>query len=270
MHSHREVQSVSQQGGPGSRFGGRTIVGIVLLILTLILLGIVTTFSWWNLSADSGYTSGWYLGNVCSAGSCQDYSGYPALHDTFGLTNALVLGAIGLAVVAFVLFVLSIFWPRIGAGVLVTGILGSLLLLAAPIYLYVALPGALQSSTSSRSFVTGFFGSATTTGLFGGTTTWNWGGGTGWYMAFVEFAIFLVATLVAFSASQHLLWLGSFRLAPIGSAAAPQPAYPSAPQSTMIGVAQPSEMFCPACGSRYPAGTQFCSKDATALKEVTQ
>ena len=63
-----------------------------------------------------------------------------------------------------------------------------------------------------------------------------------------------------------------------------QPVYPPAPQPTYPpqmqayappqpqAAAQPAprakEMFCPVCGTHFPAGTQFCSKDATALKET--
>lgn len=48
-----------------------------------------------------------------------------------------------------------------------------------------------------------------------------------------------------------------------------QQAYaPPQPQSTASSTLRPKEMFCTACGSCYPAGTQFCSKDATALKET--
>jgi len=249
----------------GRRFGGRTIAGLVLLVLTIILIGTTTAFSWWNLSTSSGATSAWYLGTACSGNSCQNYQGYPAIHDAFGLANALVLTALGLAIFTLVLFVLSIFWPRVGIGTLITGLIGSLLLLASPIYLFFALPGAM--SASGATFVTGFFGSYTQSGFFG-STTYTWGGGTGWYLAIVVSAIFFVSMVLGFSASRHLAPLGNFRLPPTN---APTPSYNTAsygPPPGMPPPARASELFCPVCGSRYPAGTQYCSRDATPLKEV--
>jgi hypothetical protein len=226
---------------------------LVLLALTIILIGATTGFSWWNLSSSNGASTAWYLGNVCSGPSCISYQGYPAVRDAFGLANVLVLTAFGLAVFTLALLVLSIFWPRVGIGTLITGVIGSLLLLVSPIYLFFVLPGAM--SASGATFVTGFSGSYTQTGSFG-STTYTWGGGTGWYLAFVASTLFFAAVVVAFSASRRLIPLGSVNLPPVGA------------PSTASPFARASEMFCPACGSRYPAGAQFCSKDATALKAV--
>jgi len=46
-----------------------------------------------------------------------------------------------LSIFGLAFFILSIFWPRLGIGALITGVIGSVLLLIAPIYLYFALPG---------------------------------------------------------------------------------------------------------------------------------
>ena len=43
---------------------------------------------------------------------------------------------------------------------------------------------------------------------------------------------------------------------------------PPQPQTAAQPAPRAKEMFCPVCGTHYPAGTQFCSKDATALKEA--
>ena len=253
-------------GDLARRFGARAIAALVLVILAVVLIGIVTSLSWWNLSSSSGGTSAWYLGNVCSGTSCQTYQGNPALHDAFGLTNTLVLTALTLSVFALVFFILSIFWPRLGIGALITGVIGSVLLLIAPVYLYFALPSAISSGGGSA--VTSFFGSYTQNGLFG-STTFSWGGGTGWFMAFVVFVFFLVSTLVAFSAYRHIMPLGNVRVPPPPTPATP-PYATQPPQSTVTSWASAKGMFCPACGSHYPAGTQFCSKDATALREIAQ
>jgi hypothetical protein len=60
-----------------------------------------------------------------------------------------------------------------------------------------------------------------------------------------------------------------------------QPVYPAVapqmPQSYLAPPGQPAstsnqsrlkDMFCPTCGAHYPAGIQFCGKDATPLKET--
>ncbi len=260
-----QQHTVAHPSDLAQRFGGRTIVALVLVILAIVLVAIVTSLSWWNFSSSSGGTSAWYLGNVCSGSSCQSYQGNPAIHDAFGLTNTLVFSSLTLAIFALVFFILSIFWPRLGVGTLITGAIGSVLLLIAPVYLYFALPAAISSSGGSIP-VSSFFGSYTQNGFFG-PTTYSWGGGTGWFLAFVVFAFFLVSTLVALSAVRRILPLGNLRIppspTPAASLYAAQP-----PQTAVTPWASGKGMFCPTCGSHYSVGTQFCSKDATPLKEV--
>src|SRR3989441_2624984 len=210
----------------------------------MVLVGILTSLSWWYFSVNGGGTSAWYLGNVCSGSSCQSYQGNPAIHDAFGLTNTLVLSSLALSVFALFFFILSIFWPRLGIGALVTGSIGSVLLLIAPIYLYFALPAAISSSGGSIP-VNSFFGSYTQNGFFG-PITYSWGGGTGWFMAFVVFAFFLISALVAFSSSRRILPLGNVRVPPspipAASLYATQP-----PQSGVPTWASGRGMFCPTC-----------------------
>ncbi len=265
MQPQSEIPLAHHSGDIAQRFGGRTIAALVLMILTIVLIGITTSLSWWTFSSSSGGTSAWYLGNVCSGTSCQGYQGNPAIHDAFGLTNTLVLSSLILSIFGLAFFVVSIFWPRLGIGALITGAIGSVLLLIAPIYLYFALPGAISSSGGSIP-VNSFFGSYTQNGFFG-PVTYTWGGGTGWFMAFVVFVFFLVSTSVAFSAARRILPLGNVRVPPPVTLAAPL----YATQPPQIGVTNwigNRGMFCPKCGSHYPAGTQFCSKDASALKEM--
>ncbi len=50
-----------------------------------------------------------------------------------------------------------------------------------------------------------------------------------------------------------------------------QPVYtalPTEPSQLAIQQTRPMERFCPVCGTHYAAGTQFCSKDATPLKDI--
>ncbi len=60
---------------------------------------------------------------------------------------------------------------------------------------------------------------------------------------------------------------------PVYSAVAPQipQSYSTPPgqlSSSLTSQSNQKEMFCPACGTHYPLGTQFCGKDATPLKEM--
>lgn len=242
------------------RFGTRTIAAIVLVVVTMVLIGVVTTLSWWTISNGS-VTEAWYLGSACSGSTCEGYQGHPALHDTFSFTSLLVLSSLALSILTLILLVLSLFWPRLGIGTFIAGFLGSVLLIAAPLYLFSALPGAVAAS-SNDSFVTAFFGSYTVPGYFG-TTTYTWGGGSGWYMAFVAFAVFLVSSYVAYAASRSLMALGDVTF--------PARRIPAEGAAVPSGISPPAgaqERFCPNCGARYPAGTQFCSRDATSLKDA--
>ena len=95
------------------------------------------------------------------------------------------------------LLVLSMFWrwKWSGVGILITGILGSIALLVAALYLYFGLLMTFWSPTSVP-------------------PTAPWGMGAGLFMAFVVAVLFLVATIVAFFAARHLKALGSERVSP--------------------------------------------------------
>ena len=254
-------------GAPGygselaRRFNALTISAVVVLVLAILLIGIAMTLPWWAFFTD-GQMTAWYLSSRCGGGTCTSYYGYPSLRDTFGLTGALVTWGLGLYVHAIAVLLLSVFWPRFGTLVLVPGILGSILLLVAPIYLYFALPGALASAGFAVP-VDGFFGATSQTGFLG-TTSYSWTGAAGWFMMWGVFVISLAATALAFvSARRRMVELeeaesaghapgeGARRLRPRGSPADP------------VGA-----KFCPVCGAHYPAGTRFCSKDATPLKDA--
>lgn len=261
------TQATGASGDFARRFSARTIVALILLVLAVVLAGVSTTLSWWNIADSSGTSGSFYLTNACSRGSCQGYQGEPGLQDVFALTNDLVLIGLLVAVFTVLLFVASIFYPRLGVGTLATGMIAALLLLAAPVYLYVGLPGAIRTFSGAAQ-VSSFFGSYTSPpGFFTPAVTTTWGGGSGWYLAFVAFAALLIAAILAFSATRRLAALGSFRPPPL---AAPPPTGPYAPPGAYPppGLSTTQEVFCPMCGTHYPAGTQYCSKDANALKDV--
>lgn len=245
-------------GDLGQRFGSRTIAAVVLLLATMVLIGVTTTLAWWTVSSSSGSSSAWYLGDACSGGTCTGYDGYPALHDTFGLTSDLAFGALALSVATLIFLLVSAIRPRWATTTLLTGVIGSLLQLAAPLYLFAALPGAMNASGDSS--VTSFFGSATSPGFFGfGAATYTWGGGSGWYLALVVFVLFLASTAIAVSAVR--------RLGPMGDANLQMARYAAPPSPAPFAAPLPGR-FCPTCGTHYPAGTPFCSRDATPLKDI--
>lgn len=267
MQPSSQVQPPSPSSDVGKRFSAGTVVALVLLVLSLILIGVTTSLSWWNISSTNGSSASFYLTNACASGSCQGYQGEPGVQDVFALTNDLVLIGFALGILALVLFIVSIFYPRLRVGTLAAGGIGSTLLLVGAVYLYLALPGAISTLTGT-SQVTTFFGSYTYPGgFFTSPYTTTWGGGSGWYLAFVAWGVLLISTFIAFSSLGRLASLGGFRLPPAGTPPPVSPYEGQVPLTQPVAL-PPSQVFCPACGSHYPAGTRYCSRDATALKEV--
>ncbi len=219
------------------------------------------TLPWWAFFTNGDMTA-WYLGSSCGGGNCTSYYGYPSLRDTFGLTGALVVWALTFYVLALAVLVVSIFWPRFGVLVLVLGILGSILILVAPVYLYFALPGALTSA-GFRVPVDGFFGSGSQTG-FTGTTQYSWTGAAGWFMMWGVFLFSLVATTLAFVSARH-------RMVELETSESREPGSgrrPGGPRDHWTSDDRVGVKFCPLCGAHYPASTRFCSKDASPLKDT--
>jgi hypothetical protein len=87
----------------------------------------------------------WYLGNASASGSCATYPAYPTLRDTFGLAGALVAGSFLRYLLELGLLYVSPVGPRVAVIALLLGVVGSVLLSAAPLCLYFALPGAVTS-----------------------------------------------------------------------------------------------------------------------------
>jgi len=108
-----------------------------------------------------------------------------------------VLTALALSVVELILLVGAMYVKTRGLGILVTGILGSVALLAAPIRLYFGLSGSQYSGSYAYNGV-----------------SYTWREGPGWFMAFFVVAFFLITTVVAFFAARHVTRLGSERVSP--------------------------------------------------------
>jgi len=184
-----ESQESQPPGNSRRRLGARRVQALVLEILTTALIGVSTVLSWWDLSATSvGSTSGFYLNSTCNGPSCGSYESNQALAAAFAVTFALVIGSLALSVLALSFLLMSTRRPGLAAEAVFTGVIGSVLLLAAPVYLYFALPAAIGPSVS------GFFGSY----RFSPSSVFSWGGGPGWFMAFVALSFYVASTLVVY------------------------------------------------------------------------
>ena len=221
------------------RFHGRLISGAVLLIVGMVLVLICGSLTWWGFNGSAqGQTfrveAG--LSQVCTSlpqqRACTGYTG--AERDVFGATGTLLTVGWVLVLLAAIFVFLGALWPRLGSLVAVFGLIGSFLVLAAPLYLFVSLPGVLQAE-GATGFVTGFFGSGTIA-----TASYTYGGGIGWFFSFIVFGFLLIATTVAFRAVRTNLPSGNVRFGPAPAypmATYAQPGYGYAPQQPMA--AQP-------------------------------
>jgi len=141
-----------------------------------------------------------------------------AFFDTFGILSVLLWVGLLMVIFALVFLILGIFWPKIGLGAVVFGIVGSVLVLVAPIYLFAGLPGAWNSANSSGGStsgnISGFFGS-TSIDYSGQTVQMSYGGGVGWFLAFIAFALFLAAWILTIAMIRRIAPLGNVRLRPV-------------------------------------------------------
>ncbi len=241
----------------GRRLDALAIAGAVLLVLTIILVAVSFTVPWWASFANGVMTS-WYLGSQCTSGSCTGYTASPSLQGTFGLANTIVLVALFLFMFAAVTFASSLVWPRMGSVTLALGLVGSLLILGAPLILYFSLPGAL-TSYGFPAPVAGFFGSYS-----GGGISYSWTGGAGWFLAWLIVPIGLAGTAAAYGSTRsHVAEekaLESLTSLELHTSDGPPPALP--PDEPGL------QRFCPLCGARYPDTVDFCAKDHEPLKDV--
>jgi len=192
LQPHSEIQVSYHPNDLEQRFGG-TFLALVFLIVTIFLMVGVASIPWLDYSESS---TTYYLGGFCDHNGCHAYTDREEPFRTvFPLTYILVLTALALSVFELGFLVLSMFWrwKWSGAGVLITGILGSIALPVAAIYLYFGLLMTFWSPTSAP-------------------PTAPWGVGAGLVMAFVVAVLFLVATIVAFFAARHIKPRGNVQL----------------------------------------------------------
>ncbi len=161
------------------RFIGWTVTAFAMVTATIGLVLVVANLPWW-VTPDRG----WPLGNpFCHEYICGDYTDSSYLRNVFPPTYTLVSVAFGLSILQLVFLVGSTLFKWNRVGILISGFLGCLYLLAAPIYFYYSFPW----------------------GSYGSSTPSNWGGSPGWFMAFVVVAVFAAATTVAFFGARRVM-----------------------------------------------------------------
>ena len=251
MPGPRTKESPAVVTSVAHRFDLPAVTTVVLSVLTVVLIAVSLTVPWWA-SFGNGQMTSWYLGTSCVSGTCTGYASVPALAGVFGLVLALVTAALAVSVMALAAFGVSLVWPRMTVLAYVLGLVASVLLLVAPVYLYFALPGALTSSGFPVP-VAGFFGS-----YAGAGSAYSWTGAAGWYLAWLTVLTAFAATGTAVaSARRHVAEERALE----SLTALEPPADDAGPEET-------EERCCPLCGARYPATAEFCSKDSAPLKDV--
>ncbi len=203
--------------------------------MTLIFLLISMMTAWWGYDASiSGryepstttQSADYYLGQACVSlkGSVPSFENlcFPyatasiyfrsaeSLENVFSLTSLIVVAGLVLSVLAIVFLSASALRPRVGIIAVLCASIGTVLLFAAPIYFYTALPGAIKSTQSGLGVpalpIEGFYGSS----LFqvsGHDGEVVWGARLGWLAALFAFLFFLVATVIAIRAVREAILL---------------------------------------------------------------
>ena len=286
----------------GRRFNAKVVASVVVPIVTLVLALMATATAWWSLSMTTtqfgstfSVSADFHLSSVCVSGfgggfpiiGCAPY-GFGAgqlapLGNTFGVSSALMLVGILMAILMIVFAIPAALWPRAGMVGVALGLAGAAVTLAAPLYLFLALPSAVTDPFGGGMGGTpfgSFFGSFSEPTL--GTSA-RWGGGLGWFLSFGVFALFLVSVVLQFMASRSVASMGNvhFQRAPLviqvstgpptqpgyGQAnpyayayMAPSAPYAGAPSQVPTGYPGPPGRFCSSCGIALPFGVPVCPR----------
>ena len=190
-------------------------LGVVLAVVGVVLTLVPFAGPWWTLGFDAtigantiketidfrlfGATATATMGGITASNST-DYKSSPNIGPTF--TAGAAIAGIGLVfgILMILLLAMSGAKPKLRKIGAIFGILAFILVLVAPIYVTVQLPGAVTKDMGAGfggTNITGFWGSKTAS--FGGSSaTLTWGAGWGWYVAVVAAVIFLIAALISF------------------------------------------------------------------------
>lgn len=122
-----------------------------------------------------------------------------SVRSLFATTLSLAIVALILAATTVALVVICIFRPRSRHMMFVVGLLASLVMIVAVLYIFVALPGIMNGSSGGigpAEQITGFFGrSSFTQGPM--RLDLSYGGGIGWVLGIMASVLFLVGTISA-------------------------------------------------------------------------
>jgi len=187
----------------------RLMLGVALVLAGLVLSAAALVTPWWTFATPGeprfGLSEEYYYGEVCEVGAsslqrfCWPYwSGTEPVKDLFTVAFILVLLGIVLASHALVLIVVGAYWPRTRRAVGAAGIVAAILLILAPIYVFLALPGAVNSADLGalmRWPIAGFFGQMT---IDQGGVVANavYGGGPAWFLSIASSIPLLAGTLL--------------------------------------------------------------------------
>ncbi len=212
----------------------KAMLPAIIIVVGVVLAGVALASNWYQESGSYSYTYGTFsvsgsftyvvnlFGTACgtvttstaSTTACSSNStGATNTHSVFTVTLIFVVLGLVLGVVAFVFGLLGAFSRRapsklMGMLPMLFALLAAVLMLLAPVYMMVALPGAIQAdqkaAMSSSSGSTTIGGACPNSGpnttFFGGCSTSqgsvSWGGSLGWYLAFGAFVLFLVGAVL--------------------------------------------------------------------------
>ncbi len=138
----------------------------------------ISTFSWTRMATDR-FQSGEWTGTTIIPYSS---SAFPTVAGVLGLSYAIDVAFLLLAVVVFAMFSLKIGRTMPTLGLLVTSLLVVGVGLLAIFYPTLAIPGAATTDPGTGTFtVSGFWGSTNT-----GPTQVSWGAGLGWWLVLIS------------------------------------------------------------------------------------
>jgi len=228
------------------RFGSKTIAALVVSVLALVFVMVSMMSAWWSMRITLQITpyqlvedAGYYLGGECASisgipgfptsGMCSGFGSMETpIADVFHVAFVLMLLGLILTILALVFLLVGVLRPSLGTAGALCAIIGSMLILIAPIYVFAAAPGAFNNVASGIGSlfpgmtvnwkVSGFFGSGPIELSYMGTTftgQTTYGGGIGWLIAFVAFVLLLVAGVMILSAVRAVAPRGNYRTMPM-------------------------------------------------------
>ena len=236
------------------RLNAKIIAGLILIVCGLAFASIAVCTPWWGMngtvtistSSPVPTTIDFYYGQFCEKVSYMGFGGtaciqyFPGMEriaNVFAATFFMALGGVIFAILALASLAGGIYIPNARYGLAATGLLASILLIIAPIYIFFGLPDAFNGASGGSvtgGTLTGFFGHLSYS-YSGSSMDMNYGGGMGWYLALLAFPLLLVGTVLGTMGIRPARlpapsWGAPFTPFP---EMAPPPAYGQAPSPSM-------------------------------------